>query len=162
MSTVLVSTTSGSQVAGIVRQTPAARGHVVRGRAYTLPVLLSSSVARYLSPLVTHSATMSGNRSSSPTGESSMPHHEHFLLNTRSPHNTATRVEAAFVTRAKPLILWYTLLVDPLPGSVTLTSQVHRAWLEALNHISDTGNMEASEESLKIVNEHRYAGMTLP
>ena len=151
VSTVRVSTTSGSQEATHFRRTPAARGRVVPGRAYTPPVLLSSSVARYPSPLATHSATTSGDRSSSPAGESSTPHHEHILLNTSSRRNMARGVEAAVVTRAKALILWYTLFVDPLPGPVTLKSQVHRAWLEALDHISDAGNIEASEESIKIV-----------
>ena len=53
--------------------------------------------------------------------------------------------------QAKARILWYTLLVNPLPGPVTLTSEVHRAWLEALNHIFNAENMEASEEIIKIV-----------
>ena len=44
--TVRVSTTSGSEEAALLRRTPAARGHVVPGRAYTPPVLLSSSVER--------------------------------------------------------------------------------------------------------------------
>ena len=53
--------------------------------------------------------------------------------------------------RAKAPILWYILFIDSLPGPATLTSQVYRAWLQALNHISDAGNMEASEENIKIV-----------
>jgi len=68
VSTVRVSTTSGSQEAALVRLTPAARGHITPRRAYTLPVLPLSSVARYSSPLATHSATTSGVRSSSPAG----------------------------------------------------------------------------------------------
>ena len=160
VSTVRVSTTSGSQEAALVRRTPAARGRVVPGRAYALPVPLSSSVARYSAPLATHSATTSGDRSSSPAGESSTPHHEDIWLNTPSRRNTATGVEAAVVTRAKALILWYTLFVNPLPGPVTLTSQVHRAWLEALDHISDAENMEASEENIKIVSGRKYKGMS--
>jgi hypothetical protein len=162
VSTVRVSTTSGSQEAAIVRRTPAARGRIMRGSAYTTPVLPSSSLARYSSPLGTHSATTSGVRSSSPAGESSAPHHEDIWPNTPSRRNTARGVEAAVVTRAKAIILWYTLFVDPLPGPVTLTSKVHHAWLEALNHISDAGNMEASEESIKIVSGQRYTGMTPP
>jgi len=59
VSTVRVSTTSGSQEAALVRRTPAARGRITPGRAYTPPVLPSSSVARYLSSLATHSATTS-------------------------------------------------------------------------------------------------------
>ena len=64
----------------------------------------------------------------------------------------------AVVTRAKALILWYILFVNPLPGPVTLTSQVHRAWLEALDHISNAENMKASEENIKIVSGRKYKG----
>ena len=162
ISTVRVSTTSGLQEVAIVRRTAAARGHVVPGRVYTPQVLLSSSVARYLFPLATNGVTTSGERSYCPARASSTLHNEHILLNTPSRRNTATGVEAAVITRAKALILWYTLFVDPLSGPVTLTSQVHRAWLEALDHIFDTGDMEASEESIKIVIGHRYTGMMLP
>ena len=83
------------------------------------------------------------------------------MLNTPSRRNIATGVEAAVLARVKALILWYTLFVDPLPGPVSLTSQVHRAWLEALDHKSDAGDMEAAEEIIKIVSGHRYTGMTL-
>jgi len=60
VSTVRISTTSGSQEAALVRRTPAARGSITPGRAYTPPVLPSSSIARYSSPLATTSATTSG------------------------------------------------------------------------------------------------------
>ena len=70
----------------------------------------------------------------------------------------ATGVVAAVGTRAKTLILWYTLFVNTLPGPVSLTSQVHRAWLEALNHLSNAENMEASEENIKIVSGRKYKG----
>jgi len=63
--------------------------------------------------------------------------------------------EEAVVARAKGLILPYTLFDEPLPGPVALTSQVHRVWLQALNHISDSGNIEASEESVKLVRRHQ-------
>jgi len=66
----------------------------------------------------------------------------------------------AVVTRAKALILWYTLFVDPLPGPITLTSEVHGAWLKGLDYIADAGNMEAWEENINIVSGHRYTGMT--
>ncbi|PUU80498.1 hypothetical protein B9Z19DRAFT_1123494 [Tuber borchii] len=125
--TARVSTTSGSQEAALVRRTPAALGCIMPGRAYTRPVLLSSSVARYLSPLATHCATTSRVRSSSPAGESSTPHHERIWPNTLSQRNTARGANVAVVSLAKALILWYTLFVDPLPVPVTLTSQVHRA-----------------------------------
>ena len=46
VTTVWVSTTSGSQEAALGRQTPAPRGHVVSGRAYAPSVPLSSSVTR--------------------------------------------------------------------------------------------------------------------
>jgi len=125
--TVRVSTTSGSQKAALIRRTPAARGGITPGRAYTPPVLPSSSVARYSSPLATHSATTSGFRSSSPAGESSTPHSEDIWPGTHSRRNTARGVEAAVVMWAKALILWYTLFVDPHPGPITLTSEVHGA-----------------------------------
>jgi len=63
----------------------------------------------------------------------------------------------AVVTRAKALIFWYTLFVDPLPGPITLTSEVHSAWLKALDYIANGGNMEALEENIKRVSGHRYA-----
>jgi len=90
VSTVGVSTTSGSQEAALVRRTLAGRGRITPGRAYILPVLLASSVARYSSPLATHSATMLGVRSSSPAGESSTPHSEDIWTGTQSWRNTAT------------------------------------------------------------------------
>ena len=63
--------------------------------------------------------------------------------------------EGAVVARAKGLILIYTFFDKPLPGPVALTTQVHRVWLQALNHISDAGNIEASEESIKLVSRHQ-------
>ncbi|PUU73293.1 hypothetical protein B9Z19DRAFT_1069116 [Tuber borchii] len=105
VSTVRVSTTSGSQEAALVRRTPAARGHIMPGRAYTPPVLLSSSIARYSSPLATHSATTSGVRSSSLAGKSSTPHPERIWPNTPSWRNIARGAEAAVVSHAKALIL---------------------------------------------------------
>ena len=121
------------------------------GGAYAPPVPVSSNVARYSAPLATHIPTTSGDRGSSPAGESSTLHDEDIWLNTLSRGNSTTGVEAAVVKRAKALILWYTLFVNPLPGPVTLTSQVHHAWLEAIDHISDAANMEVSEEKVKIV-----------
>jgi len=76
VSTVRVSITSGLQETTLVRVTPSARGRITPGRAYTPAVLPSSSVARYSSPLATHSATTAGVISSSPAGESSTPHSE--------------------------------------------------------------------------------------
>jgi len=80
-----------------------------------------------------------------------MPRHERIWPNSNSGHNTATRAEAAVVARAKGLILLYTLCDEALPGPVALMTEVHHVRLQALNHISDTGNIEASEESLKWV-----------
>ena len=45
VSTVRVSTTSRSKEAALVRQILAARGRITPGKAYTPPVLLSSSIA---------------------------------------------------------------------------------------------------------------------
>jgi len=160
VSTVRASTTSGSQEAALVRRTPAAGGRITPGGAYTPPVLPSSSIDRYSSPLATHGATTSGVRSSSPASESSTPHSEDIWPGTQSRRNRARGVEAAVVTLAKALILWYTLFVDPLPGPITLTSEVHGAWLKTLDYIADAGNIEASEENIKIVSGHRYTGMT--
>jgi len=53
--------------------------------------------------------------------------------------------------RAKTLILWYTLFVNPLPAPAVLMSEVHRVWLKALEDISDAGNIEPSVASIKIV-----------
>ena len=162
ISTIQISTTSGSQEAALVRWTPAARGGITPCRTYTLPLLLSSSVARYSSPLATHSITTSGVRSSIPPGESSTPHSEDIWPGTQSQRNTASGVQAAGVRWAKALILWYTLFVDPLVAPMTLTSEGHRAWLKALDYIADAGNMEASEDNIKIVSGHRDTGMTPP
>jgi len=63
--------------------------------------------------------------------------------------------EGAVIARAKGLILLYTLFDEPLPGPVALTTQGHRVWLQALNQISDAGNIEASEESVKVVSRHQ-------
>ena len=56
------------------------------------------------------------------------------------------------MSQAKTLILRYTLFVDPLPGVVALTSEVHRAWLQVLEEVSDAGQIEPLEESIKVVN----------
>jgi len=56
---VRISTTSESQEVPLVRRTPANRGRIIRGRAYSPPTFLSSSMG-YSSPLATHSGTTSG------------------------------------------------------------------------------------------------------
>jgi len=154
VSTVRISTISGSQEAAIVRPTPAARAHIIRSSAYTRPMISTSGVSRY-SSLATHRATTSAVRHSSPRGEQGMPGHEHIWPATNSRRNTAMRAEGAFVAHAKGLILLYTLFDEPLPGPVELTTQVHRVWLQALNQISHAGNIEASEESVKVVSRHQ-------
>jgi len=63
--------------------------------------------------------------------------------------------EGAVVSWAKRLILLYTLFDQPLLGPVALTIEVRRVWLQGLNHISDTGNVEASEESVKLASRHQ-------
>ena len=59
--------------------------------------------------------------------------------------------EGAVVAVAKALILLYTLFELPLQGPVVWTAQVHQVWLQVLNQISRAGNIEASEESVKLV-----------
>jgi len=84
-----------------------------------------------------------------------MPGHEHTCPETNSWRNTAMGAEGPVVAWATGLILLYTLFHDPLPGPVALTTQVHRLWLQALNHISDAGNIVPSEESVKVVSRHQ-------
>jgi len=151
VSTVRVTTTYGSQGAAAVRRTPAAPRRMIQGSAYTPPTFTSSSVPPYSSPLATPSVTTSGVRSSSPPGDPRTPQHEHICPGTNSRRNIATGAEAAVITRAKTLILQYTLFINPLPAPATLMSKVHRSWLKALDDISDAGNIEPSEASIKIV-----------
>jgi len=58
--------------------------------------------------------------------------------------------------RVKGLIVLYTRCDEPVSRPVALTTEVHFVWLLALNHTSDTGNIEASEESLKLVSRLNY------
>ena len=53
VSTVRLLTTGISPKAALARQRPAARERIIFGRVYTLPVLPSSSVVQYSSPLAT-------------------------------------------------------------------------------------------------------------
>ena len=53
--------------------------------------------------------------------------------------------------RATGFILLYTLYDEPLPQLVALMTVVYRVWLQVLNHISDRWNIEAPEESVKLV-----------
>jgi len=69
---VRISTTSGSQEVPLIRRTPANCGRIIRGRAYSPPTFLSSSVG-YSSPVATHSVTTCGVRSSSPVGKPGIP-----------------------------------------------------------------------------------------
>ena len=73
---------------------------------------------------------------------------------TKSQGNIAIGAEADVITRAKTLIHRYILFVNPIPAPATLMSEVHRSWLNALDDISDAGNIEASDASLKLVSEH--------
>jgi len=81
--------------------------------------------------------------------------HEHIWPETSSQRNTALEAAGALVARAKGLILVYTLSDEPLPEPLVLTTQVHSVWLQALNHVSDAGNIEASQESVKLVSRHQ-------
>jgi len=59
VSTVQISSTSGSQEAILVRHTPAAQARIIRSSVYTAPTISSSGVSRYSSPLAAHRATTS-------------------------------------------------------------------------------------------------------
>ena len=147
-----VSTTSGSQGAAQVDGTQAARPRIIQDGAYTLPAFTSSSVPPYSSPLATHSPSMSGVWSSSPPSLPNNQQHEHHIWpDTDSRRNTATKAEAAAIVRAKTLILWYTLFVNPLPAPAVLMSEVQHVWLKAHEDISDAGNIVPSVVSINIV-----------
>jgi len=149
---VRISTTSesGSQEVPLVRRTPANRGRIIRGRAYSPPTFLSSSVG-YLSPLATHSGTTSGVRSSSPVAEPGIPRPVRPSPATDSLRNTVTGPEGTMLEQAMALMLRYTPFDNPLPNLVALTSQIYTVWGKALETISDAGNIESSEESVKQV-----------
>jgi len=79
VSTVRVSTTSGSQGAAQVGCTQAARLRIIQGGAFTPPAFTSTSVPPSSSPLATHSPTTSGVRSSSPPSHPNNQQHEHHI-----------------------------------------------------------------------------------
>jgi len=147
---VRISTTSRSQEVPLVGRTPANRGRIIRGRAYSPLTFLLSSMG-YSSPLATHSGTTSGVRSSSPVGEPGIPQPGRPRLATDSRRNTVTGAEGTILEQAMALMLWYTLFDNPLPNPVALTSQIYTVWGKALETISDAGNIEPSEESVKQV-----------
>ena len=147
---VQISTTSGSQEVVLANRTPAAHRRVIRGRLYSPPTFPSSSLGQYSSPLGIRSAIASGVRSSSPVGDPDTPRHGIWPA-IESRRNTVTGPERAILERAMTLMLRCTLFHDPLPNAVTLTSQVYILWGKALDEISDAGNIEPSEESVKQV-----------
>ena len=154
VSTVRVSTPSGSQGAAQGVRTQAARPGIIQGGAYTPPAFTSSSVPPYSSPLATHSPTTCEVRSSSPPSHPNNHQHEHHIWpDTNSRRNTATGAVAAVIVRAKTLLPWYTLFVNPLPAPAVLMSDVHRVWPKALEDIFDAGNIEPSVASIKIVSK---------
>ena len=134
--TVRISTTSGSQEIASVNRTPAAHRRIIRGRPYSPPTFLSSSVGQYLSPLGIRSATASGVRSLSPVGDPNTPR-QGIWPAIESRLNTGTRPEQAILEPAITLILKCTLFHDPLQNTVTLTSQVYILWSKALDEISN-------------------------
>ena len=144
---VRMSTTSGSQEVRLVRGIPANRGRIIRGRAYSPPTFLSSSVG-YSCPLATHSGTTSGVRSSSPVGEPGIPRPGRPRPATDSQRNTVTGAEGTTLEQVMAVMLQYTLFDNPLPLPVALTSQIETVWGKALATISDAGNIEPSEESV--------------
>jgi len=132
----------------------ACREPLPRKSRYT-PLTISTFGVSPYSSMATHRATTSAVRRSSPRGAQGMLGHEHIWPETNSRRNTAMGAEGAVVVGAKGPILLYTLFDEPLPGPVPLTTQGHRVWLQGLNHISDAGNIAASEESVKLVSRHQ-------
>jgi len=128
---VQISTTSGSQEVPLVRRTPANRGRILHGRAYSPPTFLSSSVG-YSSPLPTHSGTTYGVRSTSPVGEPGIPRPGRPRPATDSRPNTLTGAEGTILEQAMALMLRYTLFHNPLPNPVALTTQIYTVWGKAL------------------------------
>jgi len=123
---VRISTTSGSLEAALVQPTPTARVRIIPGRAYTPPMLPSSSVGQYSSSLGLPSAATSGVRSSSPPlGEPSTPRPGRSRHGVNSWRNTVTGVEWEVVGVGKCLMIQYSLLVEPLADAAALTSAVH-------------------------------------
>ena len=145
-----ISTTSGSQEVALVNRTPAAHRRVISGRAYSPPTFPSSRVGQCSSPLGIRTAIASGVRSSSPVGDPDTPRHGIGPV-IESRRNTVTGPERPILERPMTLMLRCTLFDDPLPNAVTLTSQVYMLWGKALDEISDAGNIEPSEESVKQV-----------
>ena len=129
---------------------------MIQGSAYTPLTFTSSSVQPYSSPVATHSATTSAVRSSSHPADPSTPRHEHILRGTKSRQNIAIGAETDVITRAKTLILQYTLFVNPIPAPATLMAEVDRSWLKALDDISEAGNIEALDAILKLVSRRSY------
>ena len=148
--TVRISTTSGSQEVAFVNRTPPAHRRVIRGKPYSPPMFPLSSVGQYSSLLGIRSAIASGVRSSSPVGNRDTPRHGIWPA-IESRRNTVTGPERAILQRAMTLMLRCTLFDDPLPKAATLTSQVYIVWGKALDEISDAGNIEPWEESVKQV-----------
>jgi len=72
---------------------------------------------------------------------------------TNSWQNTATGAAAAVIVRAKTLVLWYTLFVNPLPAPAVLMSEVHRIWLKAPENsdVSDAVNIEPLVAGIQIL-----------
>ena len=64
-----------------------------------------------------------------------------------------TGVEGEILDVAKTLMLYYTLLVHPLPNPVALTSEVHSIWSRAQDKITDAGNIEPSPKCIKVVSQ---------
>jgi len=105
----------------------------------------------YSSPLARHGGTTSGVRSSSPVGEPGIPRPGRPRLATDSRRNTTTGAEGTILEQMMVLILRYTPCHNPLPNPVALTSQIYTVWGKALETISDAGNIEPLEESVKQV-----------
>ena len=140
--TVRKMTNSGSQETAIVPRIPAACVTITPGRAFSPATFPSSSIARYSSPIGIPSI-MSGIRSSSPPGPVCVQQVSN------SWQKMVTGIEGEILGVAKTLMLYYTLLVHPLPNLIALTSEVHSIWSGAQDEIADAGNIEPSPKSIE-------------
>ena len=107
----------------------------------------SSITEQYLPQLTTHSTTTPGGSNTSPISELGT----HIKSPLDSRRNTMIEAEGAILGKAMAPMLRYTFFDDSVWNSVALTSGVYTVWSKTQDAISDTGYIDPSEESLKLV-----------